>query len=316
MHGPKVNTIQVYQYVPETFAAADIGSNTIHLLIAEIGKKGLTRKINESEWLSLGQSVSHDGVISTQLQEQLIQSLQNFKASAKLAHAESLYVFATEAVRRAKNHKETLKQIKKETGLTIDVVSGEREAELGMKGALLDCRPNQPFLFAETGGGSVQLALCDQSRILAERSLGIGTGILIDKAKLSHPSKMGSVATATSVIESSFSSLIGFDGAHLMIGSGGVARGLWRALHPDGHRILHRKEIDFLAWSVQKLTLAQICARFQVKEKRATTLLPGALIFSSIMNRFDMEWMTVSQFGVREAAILELSQGKVKGCPI
>lgn len=302
--------------MPEVFAAADIGSNTVHLLVAGLDSVGLKRLINESEWLSLGQVVSHEGGIPSDLIDRLIATLGTFRAHAKSQGAQGLYVFATEAVRKASNYRDVIKRLQKATGLTIDVISPNKEAELGLKGALLDCPQEDKFLLVETGGGSVQLALCEGPDILAETSLPIGTGVILDKANLRHPAPASSLNAATKMVNEPLKKLIGFEGARTMVASGGVARGLWRALHPDGERSLHIVEVEYLAWSTQHLNQTTISKRYGVKPKRAVTLLPGALIYQAIMAHFGMHEMTVSQYGVREGAILEMSQGRIVPCPV
>ncbi len=293
------------------FAAADIGSNTVHLLIAETDGKGLQRLRNESEWLSLGQIVSECGHIPAESQSQLLATLRAFRDAASVAKAEGIYVFATEAMRIASNHEEILKSIRKSLGLKVDLISGKREAELGMSGALIDTSPPWPALLVEVGGGSAQVAFCSDSMILEESSLPIGTGRLISELALSSPNADNKVAEMEDHIHEQLKPLKDLPPVVSMIASGGVARGLWRAIHPDGERQIHRKEVEFLGWSANRSTLNQIVARFNVKSKRAATLAPGACIFYSLMERFQMDTMQVSEFGVREGAILEMSEGSL-----
>ena len=302
--------------MPTVFAAADIGSNTAHLLIAQMGTTGLQRLANESEWLSLGQVVSHDGVIPKDLVSQLVATLQKFKLLASTMRAEGLYVFATEAVRKAENHKEVLRIVKRETGLKVEIVTPRREAELGLKGALLDRMTGGKFAFVESGGGSVQIAVCQGPDIIEEDSLPIGTGVLIDRGPLSQPAASKSVETVRQMIGDALSQLSEVNGVAQILASGGVARGLWRALHPDGDPCLFREELQYLAWSTQHLNTKTIISRYRVKGKRAVTLLPGALIYLALLDRLNVPQMVVSQFGVREGAILELSQGKIVPCPL
>jgi exopolyphosphatase/guanosine-5'-triphosphate,3'-diphosphate pyrophosphatase len=94
--------------------------------------------------------------------------------------------------------------------------------------------------------------------------------------------------------------------------SGGVARGLWRALHPDGEKILSRFEIDFLKQSTSRLPIDRIVSRFNVKQRRAGTLLPGSIVYSEIMEYFGIDSLVISEFGVREGAILEMFSGGIK----
>ena len=299
------------QTMPRVFATADIGSNTVHLLVANHGPEGIQKVLNESEWLSLGQVVSHYGEIPSEVENKLLSTLAKFKKMSASQNAEGLYVFATEAMRKARNHREVLKSIRKELSITVDLITPQREAELGLKGALLDVPIAGQFIFAETGGGSVQIAECFDLEIKKEISLSMGTGVILDQAKLKFPCSEMQVTSAIAVIQESISRLDGFTACLPIIACGGVARGLWRALHPDGDPVIRKGELDYLFESVQLLNIATICRRFDVKAKRASTLFPGALVYKTLMERFNTSQMTVSQFGVREGAVLELSQGKI-----
>lgn len=82
-------------------------------------------------------------------------------------------------------------------------------------------------------------------------------------------------------------------------------------MHPDGNRMLHIEELQYLIWDASRLDVQTIAARYGVKAKRAGTLLPGALIYEAFLTRFGIEEFEVSQFGVREGAILELASREV-----
>src|SRR5262245_6235787 len=120
----------------QVYATADIGSNTVHLLIAEVDKLGVQRIDNRSEWVGLGETVALEKRIPKDGEQILIQLLGDFKSASKGLGAKQFYVFATEAVRAAENHKEVLFKIKKETGVEVDVISPRTEAEFGLRGAL------------------------------------------------------------------------------------------------------------------------------------------------------------------------------------
>lgn len=302
--------------MPTVFAAADIGSNTAHLLIASMETRGLRRLSNQSEWLSLGQIVSHEKCIPKTLVDKLVASALSFRALAVSSKAKGIYVFATEAVRAADNHEDVIKLIRKKTGLQVDVVSPQREAELGLKGALLDCPVEGRFIFAETGGGSVQVALCEGVEVKEEVSMPVGTGVLTDRAELEQPPIANQLEEVDALLRSAMTEAPVSEPHLPILASGGVARGLWRALHPDGERTLSKFEIEYLAQATKGLSISQISARFGVKEKRAATLLPGSLVYLNMMEHYQTETMMVSQFGVREGAVLEMSQGKIAPCPL
>jgi len=268
--------------------------------------------VNESEWLSLGEIVSREGVIPELLIERLVEILKGFKRTAEAAKAESFYVFATEAMRRADNCASVLKRVKAAVGIEIELISPQREAELGLRGALMDTHPLSPHLMVETGGGSVQAACCRGHDILQESSLPIGTGVLIAAAQAVYPVRPSQVERMRLMIAEALEGQVDDSmNVRSMIACGGVARGIWRAMHPDGARMIHVEELKFLAWDVTRLDLPSIALRYGVKAKRAGTLLPGALIYEAFLHRFSLEEFEVSQFGVREGAILEMAARKV-----
>lgn len=293
------------------FAAADIGSNTAHLLVAGFGEKGLQRLANASEWLSLGQVVSHEGHVPPASADKLVKTLAEFRLQARAHGASSLYVFATEAMRRASNHRSLISRIRKETGIPVEIVTPRREAELSLKGSLMDTEMHGSLVLIEAGGGSVQIAYCQDSEMQSEHSFPLGTGVLIDKTRLRQPATPTQILALGDLVDSATQRVSRPSGPFQVLASGGVARGLWRALHPDGERTIHREELSYLAWSTRRLNTATISARYSVKTKRANTLLPGSIVYLTLLDRLGATTMTVSEFGVREGAVLELSQGRL-----
>lgn len=293
------------------FAAVDIGSNTVHLLVADVQRHRIRRIANDSEWLGLGERVTREGSIGPELLAELVASLQRFKQIALNAKAERMYIFATEAVRRASDGAEVMTHIERLLKLKVEVVTGEREAALGLRGALIDCRPHRPFALAEVGGGSAQIARCDSHGLSEEISLPVGTGRLTGRFGLQLPCSTATVTEIDGYVAGRLGERWTFDPVKDVVASGGVARGLVRALHPDGDRVVHQEEIEYLLWSCPKLTVEQTSLRFGVKQKRAATLLLGAVVFRRMLNHLGVDRMTVSEYGVREGAILEMDEGKI-----
>ncbi len=292
------------------YAAADIGSNTAHLLVAEETRGQLRRLANESDWLSLGEIVSREGTIPKPQVDRLLSTLKRFKQTASSLGADGLYVFATEAMRKAKNCDEIVALIKREVGITLDIISPAREAELSLRGVLPLMVDSGPFILLEAGGGSVQVAEWDGNKLLRKTSLPIGTGTLIAKAELSQPSDRDQVSRATEIIHAALASVGSIPSPARVVACGGVARGIWRALHPDGDPFLHCPELEYLSWDAERLNIAQIIARYGVKHRRALTILPGCLVYLEILRWIGQESMYVSEYGVREGAIFEMKSGK------
>lgn len=303
--------------MPRILASADIGSNTVHLLVAEVENGHMSRIGDTNEWISLGEIVGRQGKVPAALADRLIRILGDFKKIAVGQGAQAIYVFGTEAIRKASNQKQVLEAIRVATGIKVDIITGQREAELGLRGAWLDCAADGPFVLCEVGGGSAQVAQCVESEglpfIEREQSLPIGTGTLIAQLGLEGPCSDEQFRELSNrVREALLDTPASSEGeGRRVIACGGVARGLWRALHPDGERVLAAEELDYLIWVTRQLTLDVIVDRFQVKPKRAATLLPGAVVYRFLLAQTGQGQLTVSRFGVREGAILMMSEGKI-----
>ena len=294
-------------------AAADIGSNTAHLLVAATDGQLVMRIDNVNEWIPLGEEVARFGEIPKERIDELVAAIREFKRVSVLRAAKSLYIFATEAVRAASNREAVLRRIKSDTGVQVDVVSPQREAELSMRGIRLDTRGVDANLMFEVGGGSAQIAGLTGDRMTNEISLAIGTGRIIALCGLTNPCSAATVTAARQAISEALKAQAFKSEGGVAIACGGVARGLWRALHPDGEKELHRDEIDYIAWSTARLTVPRIIERFDVKPKRAGTLLAGSLVYGELMRHFECPMLHLSEFGVREGAVLEMATGQGMG---
>ena len=293
-----------------TFAAADIGSNTAHLLVARTDGEIVMRVDNLNEWIPLGEQVARRGEIPKETAEQLVLAMKEFRRSAERAGAETLYVFATEAVRVARNSEAVLKTIRRETGVVVDVISSDREAELSLRGVGLDTRHSGAKLLIEVGGGSAQLGILDGESFLERCSLPIGTGRVIAESALIQPAPEFAQNAAQRYVRAQLDKCPLPVTGGLAVVCGGVARGLWRALHPDGEKHLLPFELDYLGRATGRLPVDRIVSRFGVKTRRAGTLLPGSIVYSEILRRFGIEEVLVSEFGVREGAILDMAAGR------
>ena len=295
-----------------TFAAADIGSNTAHLLVAATDGELVMRVDNLNEWIPLGEVVGRLGEIPRDVMELLTLAVKEFKRIATSKKVDGFYVFATEGTRLAKNHTEVVEKIYKDTGVRVEIISPAMEAQLSYRGTQLDTRNLGAKILFEVGGGSAQIALIEDETIVQQVSLPIGTGRLIAETGLANPCSEYSLVAANNYLTRKLQDCPITAKCKLAVASGGVGRGLWRALHPDGEKLISKFEEEYLRKSVQSLSSDRIASRFGVKSKRAGTLLPGSLVYLALMEHFGVETCIVSEFGVREGAILEMAAGRIK----
>lgn len=159
--------------INNTTGVIDIGSNSVRLLLEKEGnviyKDAIVTRLSEK--------MSLDRVLTKVAIERTINALSFFRDKAIAEGVANLYVFATAAVRLAKNKDEFLSIVKEKLGLEIDVVSGELEATLGKFGALGD----KDGGLIDVGGKSTEVAVCKNGETIFVKSLNLGIVSLTEK---------------------------------------------------------------------------------------------------------------------------------------
>jgi exopolyphosphatase/guanosine-5'-triphosphate,3'-diphosphate pyrophosphatase len=162
----------------ERWAALDIGSDTVHLLVADVTRgPGTARSVRQvsqrSELLELGGEIARTGSFSGRTTRELVGVVTTFAAAARKANAR-LIAAATEASRDAKNGPAVLAQLSKAAGTEIRLVSGKREAELGFLGARAEVPATGTSLLIDSGGASTEVSVLTARRVVATASLPVG----------------------------------------------------------------------------------------------------------------------------------------------
>jgi len=175
------------QHEAATSAAIDIGSNSTEVLIAHCTPDHLDIVRDESTMTRLGESVKATGEIAPDRQKVALAALRQYQELAKQYGADPILVVATEAMREARNREAVVEDIQRETGLQVNVISGELEAALTYHGATYepDIPPDAGVL--DVGGGSTELIAAQQKQITWLTSLPIGSGWLHDQYLSSNP---------------------------------------------------------------------------------------------------------------------------------
>jgi exopolyphosphatase/guanosine-5'-triphosphate,3'-diphosphate pyrophosphatase len=139
-------------------AAIDIGTNTLLLLVAEIDEHGTMRQLEHQQRLPrLGKDVDRTGAIGASAFDRIAWIVQEYKHLAQQLHADRIVACATSAVRDASNRDEFRDFLEKNTGIAVEILSGDEEAVLAYRGALSGIKRAGPFVVVDIGGGSTQL---------------------------------------------------------------------------------------------------------------------------------------------------------------
>ena len=161
-------------------AAIDIGSNAVRMLICYIipsGKKYIFQKNSYLRLpIRLGEDSFKDGIISKSKIHKLSNAILSFKYIMNVHDVEYYQIYATSALRESKNSKEVILEIKKTTGLKINLISGLKEAKIISKGNSLEkLQFNRSFLYVDVGGGSTEYSILRRGEEKKSKSFKIGT---------------------------------------------------------------------------------------------------------------------------------------------
>src|ERR1700691_965690 len=169
--------------------AIDVGSNSVHMIVADVSREGHIEVVDRvKEMVRLGRRSFTTGRLTAESMDLAVRALVNFKKLLRVRRVERLRAVATSAVREARNRTEFIRRIKRETGLTVEVISGLDEARLIFQAARhalgLD---GGPHLLVDVGGGSVELVLVRDGKPLWMRSVKLGAARLAERLLLDDP---------------------------------------------------------------------------------------------------------------------------------
>jgi exopolyphosphatase/guanosine-5'-triphosphate,3'-diphosphate pyrophosphatase len=296
----------------------DLGSNSFHLIVAEVQPGGFETIIGEKEMLRLGDVVARLGRIPEEASDAAVAVVRRFRQIAEAAGADEIVACATSALRRAGNGDEVVDRIESETGTAVEVISGLREAELIFRairaGILLEPAPALGF---DLGGGSVEITVGDAAalRYATSENLGVGTltAAFVDSDPLSKADRRRLRAHVTDTL-GPVADLVGALEPKLVVGSSGTLEDIARmsALRAkrDVPRSLNqfafnRREFERVHDAVLSSTAPERL-RFEGLEARRVDLIPAGVVFlSAAMELFDFSEMTISEWSLREGILLE-----------
>ena len=160
----------------------DMGTNTFHLLIADIKNNKLDFIMQKKIAVKIGKGGINNGLILNEAKKRALDCLGMFKKISLEYKVDKIKAVATSAFRSAKNSGELLWEIKKDLGINIDVISGDKEAVLIAKGVrtAMDIGKT-PIMIMDIGGGSVEFIIANKTKNLWAKSFEIGGQRLLEK---------------------------------------------------------------------------------------------------------------------------------------
>lgn len=298
-------------------ALIDMGSNSIRLTVYEVNQTSFRVLFKDKIMAGLAGYVEH-GRLTKDGIECACQSLQKFQNTLELLEIGNLAVFATASLRNVANTAQAVKQIHDATGLTVEVLSGEAEAEYGFLGATCDIQIPDG-LFTDIGGASAELALFQDGRVRKAASVPVGSLKLYrDCVKKILPGKESRRRIETAVRTAFRDELFReIPKKEHMICVGGTARASLRLCRrlfglPEGERSFTRAQLNSLAEQLCRTDKDTANLILRYEPDRIHTLIPGIMVLRYLADRYGVEDITVSHYGVREGYLLQNIQPSVE----
>lgn len=286
------------------YGVIDIGSNTIRLSVYQVEDEKIRRLLHKKESVGLASYIK-DGMMSARGIDRACSVLRDYKEILENFSITAIHVFGTASLRNIYNTVEAVEEIRYRTGLSVDVISGRKEAILGFVGATRSVGMSDGLLI-DVGGGSSEFVVYREKKIVEVGSIPIGALNLYteyvaglfptDKEKKSVRKRvMTELARYPSI----------YGTYPVVCGVGGTIRALLRLTNE-----YMKRDTSCVEMSVRELRRATRQLRGSDKERldiimetapdRVRTMMTGIILWETLLKVFGAEKVLVSVSGVRE----------------
>ncbi|TDO24340.1 Ppx/GppA phosphatase family protein [Pedobacter duraquae] len=281
------------------YAAIDIGSNAVRLLIADITRteKGFEFKKNTLVRvpLRLGDDAFLDHAISERKMDDLIKTMIAFKNLMDVYHVSKYLACATSAMREAENGKDVIKKIKKFANIDLEIIEGQREANIIYANHIeqnLDI--NKSYLYIDVGGGSTELSVFVNKAPIASKSFDIGTIRILD-----NQDKEETWEEMRVWVKEHTRNLKNLAG----IGTGGNINKLFKMSEEKEGMPLTFQKLKSMYNDLNSHSLKERIQVFGLNPDRADVIIPAAEIFITLMKWTGVKQVYVPRVGMADGII-------------
>lgn len=284
----------------EKYAAIDIGSNAVRLLIANvIEKEGKAPKFKKSSLvrvpIRLGQDVFVKGKISKENKKRMHDTMQAFKLLMASHKVVKYKACATSAMREAENGSELAKSILKKTNIKIDIIDGEEEATIIAStdlNSFID--KNKTYLYVDVGGGSTEFSIIDNGTKVVSKSYRIGTVRILNEIDKKEDWK----ELENWIIKqtSNYHKIT-------LLGSGGNINKIFKLSAKQAGTPLTYFYLSSFLKALKKYTYEDRIYELDLNQDRADVIMPALQIYLSAMKWSNAEHIYVPKIGLSDGII-------------
>ncbi len=281
------------------FAAIDIGSNAVRLLFANVYEGKDEANFKKADLiripLRLGEDAFLNKKISYEKTEKLIMAMKAFRQLIDFYEVEDYKACATSAMREASNSKEIIERIWNESTINVEVIDGKTEAQIIYSNHVaehLDKENN--YLYIDVGGGSTELTIFSQGKIIASKSFNIGTIRILNKLVTGeHWDAMKEwIVRKTSDVH-----------PLVAIGSGGNINKIFKMSRKKQNRPMTIEKLKELYDFLNSYSLKDRIEVLGLNPDRADVIVPAGRAFLTVMKTAQIDRLFVPQIGMADGLI-------------
>ncbi|MES3019536.1 MAG: exopolyphosphatase [Bacteroidota bacterium] len=290
------------------YAAIDIGSNAVRLLIADIIQNGKEVSFKKNTLirvpLRLGDDAFLEKNISDKKTEELVKTMIAFRNLMDVYKVSDYMACATSAMREAKNGQRIVRQIKKEALIELEIVAGQREANIIYASHIeLSLERKKNYLYIDVGGGSTELSVFSDGELIASRSFNLG-GIRI----LDNQDKAETWAEMKEWVRGNVQNYKNLSG----IGTGGNINKLFRMADGKDNDPITFAKLQSLYTYLNSFSLKDRINVLGLNSDRADVIIPAAEIYLTVMKWAGVKQIYVPRVGLVDGVIQLLIEKNFK----
>ncbi|KAF2334031.1 exopolyphosphatase [Flavobacterium sp. GN10] len=290
------------------FAAIDIGSNAMRLLIANVvEQEGKEPQFNKSSLvrvpIRLGQDAFTVGEISPENIDRMVDAMKAFNLLMKVHKVERYMAFATSAMREAYNAKEVVALIKKKADIKIEIIDGKKEAAIIASTDLHHLiKSDETYLFVDVGGGSTEFTLFSDGKMITSRSFKAGTVRLLNN--MVHDSVWDEIEKWIKTNTADYDEVT-------LIGSGGNINKLFKMSGKQQEKPLSYIYVNSQYAFLNSLTYEQRIAELGLNSDRADVIIHATRIYLNAMKWSGARQIYVPKIGLSDGIVKAMYYGKI-----
>ena len=298
-------------------AAVDIGTNSVKLLAAKVRPHGTLRIVRHEVHITrIGEGIARTGRLAPRAMRRTLRRLLAYARTARALGAERVRAVATYALRAAPNGRAFIAELRRKTGWDVEIVSGRREAELGVRGATLGLSLPGPAVFLDVGGGSAQVTVEGSGARPWWRSFPLGAVRLTERFVTANPVPESDLERLRRHVRRTLDPVARHAGLRGLpvVGIGGtvaclgmVRRGTRRVQDLQG-RSLSFAGIAELVRAFARRSVEERMAMPGMDPGRADVIAAGAAVVAEVLAALRAPGLRISTFGIRFGLLAEMAR--------